>query len=278
MPLAAPNSSNPATRDNQEQELWRIDYADIGYPDVGFSTHIRGWIKSYLEPQDYADGCIILAPPPAIDSAAWQHDLASLSEYRKLHPTPRGQQALDDAQLDFAHIGRAFSSVIGVEISREHTPHLHLLLHRLLTDAACAACSAKQYFQRSRPKKPTSASAASLHLTDGSYPSGHAVTGLLWAMALTAMLPQQATAIMQRGIEFGRSRLICVMHWESDILAGQLIAAAAFARLQACREYQRHWGEAQNELANILSQSKAPSLTTRSVSPPSSTPCGIKTR
>ena len=88
----------------------------------------------------------------------------------------------------------------------------------------------------------------------GSYPSGHAVTGFVWAMTLTAMEPQRATELMHKGYEFGRSRLICGVHWASDVEAGRVLAAGAFARLQASAEYQQQFREAKREIDRLLLQ------------------------
>ncbi len=45
--------------------------------------------------------------------------------------------------------------------------------------------------------------------------------------------PHQADALVQRGREFGQSRLICDAHWQSDIDAGRVVAAPLVARLHA---------------------------------------------
>lgn len=239
-------------------EIWRVNYQDINYPNVGFSPWIRGWINGYLSPADYPDGAQILPPPPAESSAAWLSDVATFHELKKHRETPRGAQAFEDARLSFNAIGRAFSAPLGITISRQTTPHLHLLLNRLLTDAGYASNGAKKAFERIRPyaalkiESCTPAEHSALSNDGGSYPSGHAVTGFLWAMTLTAMIPEKATALMQRGYEFGRSRLICGVHWASDVEAGRILAAGAFARLQASAEYQQQFSAARQEVRKAL--------------------------
>ncbi|MBJ3816915.1 phosphatase PAP2 family protein [Shimwellia pseudoproteus] len=243
---------------NNPSETWRTDYRDINHPDIGFSPWIRGWINGYLSPADYPDGSQILPPPPEENSAAWLSDVATFQALKKFRETPRGAQAYEDAKLSFGAIGSAFSAPLGIAISRQKTPHLHLLLTRLLSDAGYASNGAKKAFERIRPyaalniESCTPTEHSALSNDGGSYPSGHAVTGFLWAMTLTAMVPEKATALMQRGYEFGRSRLICGVHWASDVDAGRVLAAGAFARLQASAEYQQQFSAARQEVRKAL--------------------------
>ena len=69
--------------------------------------------------------------------------------------------------------------------------------------------------------------------TDGSYPSGHTSVGWAWALILSEIAPNQQDQILQRGVEYGKSRNICNVHWHSDVQAGQHIGAATVARLHA---------------------------------------------
>ena len=54
-----------------------------------------------------------------------------------------------------------------------------------------------------------------------------------WALVLTELVPARADAILQRGREFGYSRVVCNVHWQSDVEAGRTMAAATVARLHA---------------------------------------------
>ncbi|HAT4919434.1 TPA: phosphatase PAP2 family protein [Serratia marcescens] len=256
----APAHAESIAPNSDTRERWRVDYSDIGYPNVGFSPYIEGWINGYLTPADYPDGAAILPAPPIEGSAAWKADEENFYQLRKLRDTPRGRLAVEDANLSFNAIGRAFSAALGTEISRQRTPHTHLLLSRLLTDAGYASNGAKKAHARIRPysalrvESCTPQEHSALSNDGGSYPSGHAVTGFVWAMTLTAMVPQRATELMRKGYEFGRSRLICGVHWASDVEAGRVLAAGAFARLQASAEYQQQFREAKREIDRLLQQ------------------------
>jgi acid phosphatase (class A) len=43
---------------------------------------------------------------------------------------------------------------------------------------------------------------------------------------LAELIPSRADAILQRGRDYGQSRLVCDAHWQSDIDAGRVISAA----------------------------------------------------
>ena len=73
---------------------------------------------------------------------------------------------------------------------------------------------------------------------DGSYPSGHTAFGWAWALILTEIAPERADVILARGRAFGESRMVCNVHWYSDVVAGRTIGAAAVARLHAEPEFR----------------------------------------
>jgi len=87
-------------------------------------------------------------------------------------------------------------------------------------------------------------------VANGSYPSGHAAIGWVWALILGEIAPEQADAIFARGRSFGESRIICNVHWHSDVVAGRFIGAAAVARLHADPAFLAELAAAKTEVAN----------------------------
>ena len=83
----------------------------------------------------------------------------------------------------------------------------------------------------------------------GSYPSGHAALGWAWALVLTEMAPERADAILARGMAYGESRVICGVHYSSDVEAGRLVGAVLVARLKADPAFQADFAVAARELA-----------------------------
>ena len=84
---------------------------------------------------------------------------------------------------------------------------------------------------------------------DGSYPSGHTALGWAWALILAELAPDKADAILARGLSYGESRIICNVHWNSDVVAGRIMASATVARLHNNPEFIADMKAAKAELA-----------------------------
>lgn len=197
-----------------------------------------GMLKGYLDRKAVPDSLALLAPPPAPGSAQLAADEAVYRATRPLLATPRGALAAADARLDFPAAAGTFACAAGLDITPETTPHLYTLLRRTLVDAGLATYGAKDHYQRTRPfvvhKEATCAPQDEPRLVkDGSYPSGHSALGWGWALVLAELMPERTDALIQRGHAFGQSRVVCGVHWQSDVDAGCVMGAAAVARLHA---------------------------------------------
>lgn len=192
----------------------------------------------YLPSTELPDSVTIVGQPPAPGSDQAKADRAAFDTSRSLEGTPRWNQAIADVELfgDKAH--RSFSCAIGKEISVARTPVLSKLLDRIVLDAGGSTNAAKKKYQRDRPMIGHDDARLCVvreewMKTNGSYPSGHAAAGMAWGLVLAELAPDKATPALTRGREFGDSRWICGVHFQSDVTAGQLMAAATVARLHA---------------------------------------------
>jgi acid phosphatase (class A) len=166
----------------------------------------------------------------------------------------RWAQAAADANLVFPASVKGFGDILGVEIGSTATPHLAMLLQRTMIDAGLGTYKAKTHYARVRPfvamESPTCAPQDEAALRkDGSYPSGHSAIGWAWALVLTQVAPDKADALLQRGRDFGESRIVCRVHWRSDVAAGRFVAAGIVARLQSDPVFSAQLALAQRELA-----------------------------
>nr|MBF0681495.1 phosphatase PAP2 family protein [Pseudomonas sp.] len=220
--------------------------------EVGEVRPGSGYLTGYLTRADMPDSLALLPPPPAQGSAAFEADVQAYKTLTAMQASERGKQAAADANLKFPAAASVFSCALGIEISEAATPNLNMLLRRTLTDAGGATYRAKDEYQHTRPfalfqnASCTPDSDARL-AKDGSYPSGHSALGWAWALVLTEVAPEQANAILQRGYQFGQSRAICGVHWQSDVEAGRVIGAAAVARLHSDPTFRTQLAEAKQE-------------------------------
>ena len=222
-----------------------------------------GILAGYLQPEALPNSLALLPPPPAAGSAALALDEDVSRKNISLRGTPRWKLATADANLMFPQAATTFSCALGVPITEQHTPHLYNLLRRTLADAGLSTYTAKNHYQRKRPfmvnKEPTcTPDAEELLMRDGSYPSGHAAIGWAWELILSEIAPDRVNAILVRGWAFGESRVICNVHWHSDVVEGRFMGAATVARLHADPAFQAELESAKEELEAIRAKGLKP--------------------
>lgn len=132
----------------------------------------------------------------------------------------------------------AFAPVLGASFTVDAYPRTAGVLSRVRAPLGAAILVAKNRFDRDRPFEVDAAVTPCIAPDDrlrasGSYPSGHAAFGWAWALVLAELAPEHADAILARGREYGDSRVVCGLHYPSDVEAGRVVAAGALARLHA---------------------------------------------
>ena len=209
--------------------------------------------SGFLRPEERPDALVMIPPPPPPGSSRLAADVELYRESLRWRDTPRWRLAASDADVQFPHAADIFSCAAGIRISDSATPRLYSLLQRVIVDAGKSTAPAKQKFDRARPfalyDQPTCVPGDEAILkTNGGYPSGHSSLGWAWALVLAELIPQRADAILSRGYEFGQSRVICGVHWQTDVDAGRLIASAVVARLHANEEFLANVRDAAQEV------------------------------
>lgn len=208
----------------------------------------------YLATADLPNSLSLVPSPPAPGSAAQARDDEAAKAAVALSGGPRWLQAVTDADLSFPATAETFACAMDVRISEADTPRLYTLLRRSLLDAGRSPYPTKNKYQRARPFTVngaplcTPAFEAALR-KDGSYPSGHSAIGWGWALILAEVAPDRADAVLARGRAFGQSRIVCNVHWTSDIEEGRTMAAATVAKLHASAEFRDDLRAAQAEVA-----------------------------
>jgi acid phosphatase (class A) len=221
-----------------------------------------GLLEGYLSPKDLPNSLELLPPPPDEGSVAFALDEEMSRKSLALRGTDRWSQAIEDANLHFPEAAEAFSGVIGIPVTEGDTPRLYMLMRRSLTDAGLSTYTAKNHYTRARPFMANGESICTPEdkeglMKDGSYPSGHTAIGWAWALVLCEIFPEHTDAIIDRGRAFGESRMICNVHWQSDVNEGRFMGAATVARLHADPGFLADLEAAKNEVAAMRVQVSA---------------------
>ncbi len=216
-----------------------------------------GILKGYLSQDEKPSSLKLLRSAPKANSLQAQLDREISDKLVVLQGTKRWELAKSDANINFPKAADIFSCSLGIKISKHQTPHLYTLLRRSLTDAGYSTEEAKKAYKRERPfmqnKRAICTPEDEVALrNDGSYPSGHTALGWAWALILSEIASQNADAILARGIAYGESRMVCNVHWQSDVNAGRTMGSVIVAALHTNSTFQKDLAEAKTEYKKAL--------------------------
>lgn len=210
---------------------------------------------SYLDPAVLPDGAVILAPPPPAGSPARTLDQQVFLHSRALKQQDPVRWALaqSDALLDDDHLLASFGCALGVTLDRATAPSLYRLLDRAAHDTRPETDNAKNHFAHVRPyignDQPICVARHTSLDQSPSYPSGHTTLGMSVALILTELAPERSTELLARGRTFGESRIVCGVHWLSDVEGGYLNAAALVAVLHSSPAFRANMVQAGREIS-----------------------------
>jgi acid phosphatase (class A) len=80
------------------------------------------------------------------------------------------------------------------------------------------------------------------------YPSGHGLTGYLEAFTLAEIVPEKRVEILARADAYVHNRLVCGVHYPSDIEASRRVSYAVFGYMLATPRFQRDLAAAREEM------------------------------
>lgn len=197
----------------------------------------------YLAP-GVLDLASIVSPPPAPDSPQDQADVAALKLATHAAPARWARALADDAS-----VYDRFEKEFGLTLERHRLPRLIRLLNRASADVLAAGAQAKKLYPRPRPFQrfalarvcgqavPPKPDASPT--TGTSYPSGHAALGWATVLVLIEIAPSHAQQLLLRAEDYGQSRVVCGVHFPSDVEASRKLAGALVDRLLTVPEFRR---------------------------------------
>ncbi len=243
----------PAAANAERQNSWLLRLRPVAFAAFSLVGAGCAHVQSALLPiaaefSGSVDGVAITSGPPGADMVG-----AEMAVLRGNWSNERIAQARADDRFDAFS---AFAPVLGAEFTSDDYPRTDHVFNRLRAPLGAAILLAKNRYARQRPfvsddTLPTCIEPTTQLRASGSYPSGHAAFGWAWALLLAELVPSRADALLQRGRDYGDSRVVCGVHFPSDVDAGRVIAAAAIARLHAEPTFRRELEDARLELARV---------------------------
>ena len=182
------------------------------------------------------------APPDTV-GAAFAYDIMQYMWGKQMRQNKeRAAIAIRDAVYSLECIMQEFSEPLGLKMSEEETPEIYTLLRDAKVTCENVSNFPKFYYKRIRPfmrfhERTLTPQFEPELRRNFSYPSGHTILGWCSALLLSEINPERADTILTRGMMYGESRVIVGAHWQSDVDAGRLAAAAVYARMHTSERF-----------------------------------------
>jgi acid phosphatase (class A) len=215
----------------------------------------------YLGADTAPRALLFLPPPPAPGSPEATADRAVFDATRALKDTPRWALAQADDDLGVPGLVHAMSCALGATPGDTATPALIRLISKARIDALAATGPVKDTYDRPRPYIGNDAPICNAmrgagrgdaaHGGGPSYPSGHSTVGWTTALILSALAPGRTSALFARARSYGESRVVCGVHYVSDVEAGRVVGSAVFGALEGDPGFRADLEAARTELARL---------------------------
>lgn len=198
--------------------------------------------KSFLTP------ALVLPPAPEFESAKGKAELLDIkTTVKRVTPKERELAAKDALTKNVSFFS---DTVAGFDV--EQLPATKALFNQVRYTEDYEAKVFKNYFMRKRPYVTDATIATCVAPEQGgeyaSYPSGHATMGYSMGIILANLIPEKASAIMDRANLYAENRLLCGVHHRSDIIAGQVLGSLVAVQLMQNPEFQKMMQAAREEL------------------------------
>jgi acid phosphatase (class A) len=193
---------------------------------------------------------LLIPPPPMRDSAITQSELSELHRSEQTRtPGQISAAKFDDTHEDIF----IYSNVLGPTFTPETLPITAAFSAHIRNDAGVVDPPLKNLYSRPRPF----ISDTTLHPVceakpEGSYPSGHSLNGYLYAYALAEIVPEKHAEILARADDYAHNRIVCGVHYPSDLEASRRAASIVFGYMLANPRFQHELAAAREETRHHL--------------------------
>lgn len=190
------------------------------------------------------------APSPA-DSPETRRELDELLALQAARSAAEVAAAQADRKTEISR----FYAALGFDASSSpKLPRVEQLAERVEDDVRIYVRAAKVHFRRLRPHEIEPRLEPCIENVKGdlSYPSGHAAYG--WAMyfLLREMVPERKQELEARAREYAHQRMVCGVHFASDLEAGRLAAGRVIDAMVQVPRFREEFRAAAQEMRAAL--------------------------
>ena len=199
----------------------------------------------------------VIPPPPAQNSSVVKQELALLHQIE----TARTAAQVTAAQADDAdQTIFAFRTLLGPMFAPDQLPLTAALSGQVHAEEPLASDTLKEMYARPRPYQADKTLHPVCKTTQvpNSYPSGHTLSNFMLALTLAEMLPEKRQQILDRADDYAHNRLVCGVHYPSDVEASHRIAYLLFGALMSNTRFTTDLAAARTELRTHLGLSSNP--------------------
>lgn len=202
---------------------------------------------SFVTPQQ-AQLTQFLPQAPADGSETQKSELAELHAIETGRTPEQAKKADADSSDETVFL---FRDVFGPNFTPEKLPQLAAFGKAVRDDGELSTKDAKDYFHRKRPYNADATLKPVCKTTtkDNSYPSGHAMSSWLQGLMLIDLFPERRAEILARAADYARSRLLCGVHYPSDLEASKLASYALHGAMLMSSTYQKALEPVRAEIA-----------------------------
>jgi len=197
-----------------------------------------------LAPVEFAAGHYLPPPPDAATTAREMDELRAIAARSTAEARAVAKK---DAENETPTI---FNDAVGFDLAA--SPQTFKLLSLVGEEEEDDAKGAKAYFHRDRPYAAEPSIKTCTPVKPGkaanSYPSGHATRAFSMGVVLASLMPAKSQEILARAAQYSERRLVCGVHYRSDIVAGQQFGTVLALKLMQHPGFQSQTEAARKEL------------------------------
>lgn len=197
----------------------------------------------WITPQQF-DFKSLIGDPPKDLSPEHEQEVRHMLDLQATRSPADEQRCQQEVKLSVF----LFSNVLGHWFNADDLPITHQVMDEARINAGHVTTAAKDLYQRPRPPVANPKIHPCVPLERSySYPSGHTVTGIVWATLLSEIFPEKREALMALGKQIGDDRVLAGMHYPTDVIAGRKLGTEIARRLLADESFKTELEKARQE-------------------------------